>query len=158
MIEQLETLFNDALVSLQAAKTGSDLQAWRVRFLGSKGEIKKAMQSMRDLSPSDRPVFGEKINEIKLNLQNAYDLAEVSLQEKTNEPAIDITEPGLTNSHGQRHVICKTIDEILDLFGRMGFDPMIGSELEFFLFNQTYEEIHNNNYTNFKEASWYIED
>ena len=26
----------------------------------------------------------------------------------------------------------------------MGFDPMIGSELEFF-FNQTYEEIHNGN-------------
>ena len=39
----------------------------------------------------------------------------------------------------------------------MGFEPMIGSELNF-LFNQSYEEIHNNNYTNFKEASWYIED
>ena len=40
----------------------------------------------------------------------------------------------------------------------MGFEPMIGSELEFFLFKQTYEEIHENNYKNLKETSWYIED
>ena len=40
----------------------------------------------------------------------------------------------------------------------MGFDPMIGSELEFFLFDQTYDEIHNNNYKNLKESSWYIQD
>tara|TARA_B100000212_G_scaffold299000_1_gene243490 strand:- start:336 stop:1286 length:951 start_codon:yes stop_codon:yes gene_type:complete len=35
---------------------------------------------------------------------------------------------------------------------------MIGSELEFFLFDQTYDEIHNNNYKNLKESSWYIQD
>ena len=41
---------------------------------------------------------------------------------------------------------------------KMGFEPMIGSELEFFLFKQTYEEIYENNYKNLKETSWYIED
>jgi glutamine synthetase len=40
----------------------------------------------------------------------------------------------------------------------MGFEPMLGSELEFFLFKQSYEEIHANHYKNLKETSWYIED
>jgi len=63
--------------------------------------------------------------------------------------------------HGKKPLIHSTrqiLKDVIAKANKMGFDPMIGSELEFFLFNQTYEEIHNNNYTNFKEASWYIED
>jgi len=35
---------------------------------------------------------------------------------------------------------------------------MIGSELEFYLFNQTYNDIHQSHYKDLKESSWYIED
>lgn len=130
MSEQLEILLNNALRELEAAETDSDLQEWRVRFLGSKGEIKKAMQTMRNLSPLEKPAFGQKINDIKLKIEKAYNLVKVSSQSRRNEPEIDVTEPGLENSYGQRHVISKTIDEILDLFGRMGFDPIQGPEVE----------------------------
>ena len=63
--------------------------------------------------------------------------------------------------HGKKPLIHSTrqiLKDTISKANKMGFEPMIGSELEFFLFNQSYEEIHNNNYTNFKEASWYIED
>ena len=56
--------------------------------------------------------------------------------------------------HGKKpliHFIEQILKDVIGKANKMGFDPMIGSELEFFLFNQTYEEIHNNNYTNFKK-------
>ena len=57
-------------------------------------------------------------------------------------------------NHSTREILKQAILKA----NNMGFEPMIGSELEFFLFKQTYEEIHENNYKNLKETSWYIED
>ena len=57
-------------------------------------------------------------------------------------------------NHSTREILKQAILKA----NKMGFEPMIGSELEFFLFKQTYEEIYENNYKNLKETSWYIED
>ena len=57
-------------------------------------------------------------------------------------------------SHSTRQILREAIGKA----NNMGFEPMLGSELEFFLFKQTYEEIHSNHYKNLKETSWYIED
>lgn len=56
--------------------------------------------------------------------------------------------------HSTRHILKEAINKA----NSMGYQPMIGSELEFYLFNQTYDEIHHGHYKNFKESSWYIED
>ena len=63
--------------------------------------------------------------------------------------------------HGKKPLVHSTrqiLKDVIAKANKMGFDPMIGSELEFFLFDQTYDEIHNNNYKNLKESSWYIQD
>ena len=57
-------------------------------------------------------------------------------------------------AHSTRQILREAIKKA----NSMGFEPMLGSELEFFLFKQTYEEIHANHYKNLKETSWYIED
>jgi len=57
-------------------------------------------------------------------------------------------------SHSTRQVLREAIIKA----NKMGFEPMLGSELEFFLFKQTYEDIHSSYYKNLKETSWYIED
>ncbi|MAV81901.1 MAG: glutamine synthetase [Pelagibacteraceae bacterium] len=57
-----------------------------------------------------------------------------------------------------QHSTRQILKEAIQKANSMGFQPMIGSELEFFLFNQTYDEIHTNHYKNLKESSWYIED
>ena len=56
--------------------------------------------------------------------------------------------------HSTRQILRNVVSKA----NKMGFEPMIGSELEFFLFNQTYDDIHKNNYSNFQESSWYIQD
>ena len=56
--------------------------------------------------------------------------------------------------HSTRQILRNVVSKA----NKMGFEPMIGSELEFFLFNQTYDDIHKNNYSNLQESSWYIQD
>ena len=52
-------------------------------------------------------------------------------------------------NHSTRQILREAISKA----NKMGFEPMLGSELEFFLFKQTYDEIHANNYKNLKETS-----
>ena len=56
--------------------------------------------------------------------------------------------------HSTRQILRNVVSKA----NKMGFEPMIGSELEFFLFNQTYDDIYKNNYSNLQESSWYIQD
>ena len=57
-----------------------------------------------------------------------------------------------------KHSTRQILRNVVSKANKMGFEPMIGSELEFFLFNQTYDDIHKNNYSNLQESSWYIQD
>jgi phenylalanyl-tRNA synthetase alpha chain len=45
-------------------------------------------------------------------------------------PFVDVTEPGLPMGEGRRHILSRTIDEITEVFARMGFTVAYGPELE----------------------------
>ena len=49
--------------------------------------------------------------------------------------AFDVTEPGDRPAVGTRHVLMRTVDELTDLFARMGFSVAAGPEVE--------DEFHN---------------
>lgn len=63
-IDQVET---EALSSLAAAEADA-VEAWRIEWLGSKGRLKSMMSQMKDLDPSDRPAFGQRMNALKESL------------------------------------------------------------------------------------------
>jgi phenylalanyl-tRNA synthetase alpha chain len=52
-----------------------------------------------------------------------------------SKDAIDVTEPGLRPQVGNRHILMKVVDELTELFGRMGFAVAAGPEVE--------DEFHN---------------
>ncbi|MEM6460099.1 MAG: phenylalanine--tRNA ligase subunit alpha, partial [Planctomycetota bacterium] len=43
---------------------------------------------------------------------------------------VDVTQPGDGDRLGRHHVITQTVDELIDVFGRMGFDVATGPEVE----------------------------
>ena len=104
------------------------VEAWRIEFLGSKGRLKAMMSMMRDLAPEERPVFGERMNGVKEALQAAFN--ERSTVSIGGPPPMDLTEPGTKSDLGQRHVLTRTIDEVVDVFSRMGFSVEEGPEVE----------------------------
>ena len=69
MADPIDVLEQEAVAALEAAGDPAALEAWRIEFLGSKGRLKAMMSTMRDLSPEERPVFGERMNGVKEALQ-----------------------------------------------------------------------------------------
>ncbi len=133
LLEELQKLRSDAETQLADATTPEALETWRIRYLGTKGAVKGAMRGLKDVPADQKPAVGKAANELKNALQGLYDQRSRELAgeaKATEAPAIDVTLPGRRPTIGHTHVITQTINEICEIFARMGFTVAYGPEVE----------------------------
>jgi phenylalanyl-tRNA synthetase alpha chain len=131
MLAQLDQLQSAGLQELVTSGNREALEAWRIKYLGTKGLLKTTMAQLKDVPKTEKPAVGKRLNEVKAALESAYEQKQQSLA--TIQPAgplIDVTEPGIATGQGRRHVLSRTIDEISDVFARMGLSVAEGPEVE----------------------------
>ena len=126
-----------AAEELTTVATAADLEAFRVKFLGTNGEIRSLMKLMGGVPKDQKPAFGQRANAVKADVQSAYDAKQTQLgpAKPAGRDAFDVTEPGARPPVGTRHILMRTVDELTDLFARMGFAVAAGPEVE--------DEFHN---------------
>ena len=115
------------VVSLQA------LEEARVKYLGRKGLIAELTGSIAGLAIEQRGAFGKEVNALKNKLLNVLAEKEKALKTKDNIPRknnLDIGMPGIAQKSGTLHPITQIIDEICNIFNRMGFSVVQGPEVE----------------------------
>lgn len=133
MLDQLDQLQSDGLGSLAGVGDAAALEAWRIAFLGSKGRVKEAMDGFKAVPKDQKPAYGKKANEVKGALEAAFAEKKAALGAAptvASGPLIDVTEPGLSQPLGRRHIIMRVRAELCDVFGKMGFEVADGPELE----------------------------
>lgn len=141
MLETLQELEKTGLAELEHAADAEALEQWRIAYLGTKGKLKAVMPQMKNVPAEHKPAVGKRLNEVKQALESAFSLKQQALSAtKPRGPMLDMTEPGLLMGQGRRHVLSKTIDEIIEVFARMGFSVADGPEVE--------DEWHNFNALN----------
>jgi phenylalanyl-tRNA synthetase alpha chain len=72
-------------------------------------------------------------NKIKKDVSSAFERLKDSLlktQREKSRQFVDVTLPGIRVNIGKPHVITQTINELLEIFGRMGFNVAYGPEVE----------------------------
>jgi phenylalanyl-tRNA synthetase alpha chain len=131
-VEDLNQLKAEATEALKDAIGADALEAWRIRYLGAKGAVKNAMQGLKDVPKDLKAAAGKAANEVKNALQDAFDNAdqEAAPAGKASAPTVDVTLPGDKPTIGHTHLITQTINDICDIFGRMGFEVATGPEVE----------------------------
>jgi phenylalanyl-tRNA synthetase alpha chain len=131
----LESIHQAALAALSASTTEAEVDAVRVRLLGRKGELTAVMRTLRDADPADRPALGAYINEIKDDIERRVEtsldaLRAASRERRVAEETIDVTLPGSRRIPGRLHPLTRTIEEIVDIFARLGFSVAEGPDVE----------------------------
>ena len=133
-LEELRTLREQAQAELDGVSAPDALEAWRIKYLGSKGAVKAAMQRLKEVPPEEKPAFGKAANELKNALTSLLDDRSTELASQTTKtklgPLVDVTLPGRQPEVGHLHVITQTINEICEIFTRMGFSVAYGPEVE----------------------------
>jgi phenylalanyl-tRNA synthetase alpha chain len=135
MLAQAEQLHQEALAGLETAESTTALESWYRDTLGRKGSVYLLTRQIGQVDPADRPAFGKRINEIKTDLEAAYEerLAKLRAAELEAELAgskIDVTLPGRRGWHGRLHPATQTLRQIYRIWGDMGFQIYRSRDVE----------------------------
>ena len=135
MREALERLRAAALSRLEALTEIADLEAWRVRYLGRKGELTAILRGLGGLPPEERRAVGAVANQVKEELEIAFEAAREDrrarqLARSLSEGRLDITLPGRAPEVGRLHPTTQIVREICGIFASLGFQVVEGPEVE----------------------------
>ena len=135
MKEKLQSIRALAEQAMSPSKDARELDAIRVKYLGKKGEVTALMKNMRNLSPEERPAFGQLVNDLRASIEaglaeNKARLEAIALESKLKSETIDVTMPGESVTIGTKHPISTVLDEVKDIFIGMGFSIGEGPEVE----------------------------
>jgi phenylalanyl-tRNA synthetase alpha chain len=136
MKEALLKLRESAREELKSARSAEELEHSRVKYLGRKGLLSEYLSKLPTLSPEERPTIGKLANEIKTELTRHLEEAKTGLEKpRIVAPTVDVSLPGRMPSLGRRHPLTQTIQDIKEIFSRMGFQVVSGPEVELEYFN-----------------------
>ena len=135
MKQQLENITIQAKAMIAECASETEIEALRVKYLGKKGELTVLLKQMGSLSPEERPIMGQLVNQAKVEVeslitQKSQELKQKALEEKLLEETIDITMPAKEVKKGKLHPLNTVLDDMINIFTSMGFDVVDGPEVE----------------------------
>ena len=101
-------------------------------------ELKKLYGAIGSLPAEERGAYGKSVNELKVALEAAIQAREAVLDSASIEP-LDATAPWDLNStrpallpttQGTQHPLTKELDEVIDIFTRMGFAAIESRQID----------------------------
>jgi phenylalanyl-tRNA synthetase alpha chain len=134
-MDEPEELKRSLMAEVEDAETLDDLEQVRVSALGKKGRLTQQMKQLGQLDPDERKRVGQALNEVKDAVQQAIEtrkasLAEAEMQARLERERVDVTLPARPFDLGRVHPISRTIEEMIQIFGAMGFRVAEGPHVE----------------------------
>ena len=136
VMENIEALREEVLAEVEKAGDLAALEDIRISALGKKGRITGLMKNLGKMDPDQRREFGQALNAVKDQVASAIDmrksdLENAALEARLSGERIDVTLPSRpSETEGRIHPISQTIDEIISIFGEMGFTLAEGPDIE----------------------------
>ncbi len=133
MLEQFEKIGKEALADIKNVSDLKSLEEFRIKYLGRKGLVLQMLSEIGKLPREEKPKGGQLANKIKNEVSAAFEKLKSKLSESEKSATkilTDVTLPGKPVSIGKGHVITQTLNELLEIFGRMGFAIAYGPEVE----------------------------
>jgi phenylalanyl-tRNA synthetase alpha chain len=108
------------------------IEAFRIKFLGSKGIVKHVFAELRHVPEEKKREFGQILNEFKKFAETAYETWKQPSASHRSSPenSLDLSLPGDSQPLGSRHPISLVLNRIVHIFGRLGFAVEEGPEIE----------------------------
>jgi phenylalanyl-tRNA synthetase alpha chain len=139
-VEEILSLKELFLKESKSAKSLTELQQLRIKYLGKKGLVTSKLKGLSLISPELRPEYGKAINDIKRFITEELETRETDLKSEEHKRLIlsetlDITLPGKLTPFGRVHPVTTILAEIIRIFVPMGFGVEEGPEVELDYYN-----------------------
>ena len=142
MQNKLNEIREKAIAQINAATNLDALNEVRNTVLGKKGELTLVLRGIKDVAPEDRPKVGQWVNEARDAIESTLEsqlkkLEKEALKLRYESEKIDVTMPEEVLTQGSLHPITLVKNELVDIFGSMGFFVYEGTEIETDYYNFT---------------------
>lgn len=106
-------------------------EAFRIKWLGTKGLVKAIMGEMKNVPNEQKKAFGQILNDFKLFAETKYEALKANTAaDIAAGPSIDLSLPGDAIAVGTRHPLNIVRNQIVAIFRRLGFAVAEGPEIE----------------------------
>jgi phenylalanyl-tRNA synthetase alpha chain len=129
-----KALETEALSAISGSSTLEELDSARVRYLGRKSELKRALRDVRGRET------GEVLNEVREHLERAVEqrrsaLERAELDRRLGEETVDVTLPGEPFPVGTLHPTTQVRRIVEDAFLGLGYEIVDDREVETVFYN-----------------------
>ena len=131
----LEKLEQDLIAQVDQASNEQALEEVRIGALGKKGTISAMMKGMGKLDPEQRKSTGQALNALKARVSQAIAAQKEVLKKQAMDlrlatEHVDVTLPARKRSEGTIHPVSQVWEEVVQIFGDLGFSVAEGPHIE----------------------------
>lgn len=128
--DQIESLLKE--VESFSVHDAASLEQFRIRFLGSKNVLKDLFAEIKNIPADQKKEFGQEVNTLKQKAEAKFVAAKenFSVEKGRTKNETDLTMPGDPVEIGSRHPVSVVLNQIIEIFGRLGFAVAEGPEIE----------------------------
>jgi len=131
----LQNIINQAIDEISKTVNLAALEDMRINYFGKNGFIALEMRKMASLDDEAKKVFGKEINEAKTQITNAIDtqykiLKTQHIKQRLQSEKLDLSLPARKIKSGSIHPITQAMQELLEIFIRLGFEMKEGPSIE----------------------------
>jgi phenylalanyl-tRNA synthetase alpha chain len=129
LIQQIETITQE--IQNTVATTSAEVEAFRIKYLGTKGLVKNMMGEMKSVPNEQKKEFGQILNAFKVAAEEKLEALVAALGDTTTlDTSIDTSLPGDEFTVGTRHPLNLVRNQMVSIFKRLGFAVAEGPEIE----------------------------
>lgn len=134
LMDQLLQQISDYKKEIESleANGAESLEAYRIKYLGTKGIVKNLFNEMKNVPVEKKKEFGQVLNEFKMLAESKYENWKQQLDSNAGTVVsdMDVSLPGDPLPLGSRHPINLFLDHVISIFQRLGFSVAEGPEIE----------------------------
>lgn len=136
MGKDIEALKNEFIQEIEKISLLEELEAIRIKYLGKKGIVQEMYAGISTASVEEKKQIGKNANALKQFVEQTLGEYKDKLNvQQQKQEALDVTLPGCWPEQGTKHLITQTMEEICDVFKRLGFVIQRGPEIESEFYN-----------------------
>ena len=130
MLDKVHKLIDEAKDFKATSK--DEIEAFRIKYLGSKGLLKDLFAEFKNVDAELRKDFGQALNTLKNTATNKVTELTNAIENTSEHKSIygDLTRPAEPIELGARHPISIVKNQIIEVFSRIGFTISEGPEIE----------------------------
>lgn len=122
---------SDIKTNLRQIKSSQEFENLRIKIFGSNGLLNQEMQILKTVSKEEKAQKGKELNELKKEIEQLFSEAKNKLNySNPNNEQFDYTKPGIKPETGNLHLVTQAINEITEIFARIGFTRVRHPEID----------------------------